>query len=177
MNRIAVIFAVLFLAAVSVAQAAPPQFAPKGPKAPAAKPKASPTGPVYVNSKTPAELQLAGMQEGVVRAATDTVLVRDYAVQLDTLHGASGNSRVWISNVAIYVHDQLQKRGIDEPYLSILQHVNQAIPADGRSGRHVARIFSDYLALRITCMGPDQATSTIQHWLMMSETRLPKLPN
>ena len=165
MNRFAFLLVVLIVALAPAAQANRSQSQPQ-----------APTGPAYVMPGTLPEVQLAVLQEGAQRGSTDTWLIHDFGAQLGALQGISGKDRAWIANAAIYVHDQLQKKGIDEAYLSILQHVNQAIPMDVYVGRRLTNVFSEYMELRIGCNGADGATATIQHWISISENRIPNLP-
>ena len=104
-----------------------------------------------VPNNPPIEYKLAAIQSGGYVDPNDP-LVAQFGSVLNDLEGKCQESRNQLSGISIIVHNDMAQRGVDESYLSILQHVDASIPDDlvnSGGAQKCADIFAAYAVLRL----------------------------
>ncbi len=96
-------------------------------------------------TETPAQ-KLAVIETGQPANADDH-LVAQLQTALDELGPKCTDSQDKLAGYATVAHDDMAERGIDEGFVSILQHVRQSIPSN-LSARSCKEMFALYTALR-----------------------------
>jgi hypothetical protein len=105
--------------------------------------------PIAAPTSTPTTAyKLAVIQSGYSVLADDP-LVEQFRAALAQLATQCQEPRDMLSNYAVVTHDEMTARGVDESYLSILQHVSASIPASMRLKMTCAEVFAAYATLRM----------------------------
>jgi hypothetical protein len=94
------------------------------------------------------EYKLAVLQTGSY-VAPDDDLVGQFGSALDVLGAECQEPRDRLGDIAVLIHDRMQARGIDESYLSILQNVGMAVPAEAQLPMRCTEVFAAYFVARV----------------------------
>jgi len=121
------------------------QLAPKPEPEPEPKPAPKSKSQPAPNSATRTVAEKLATIEA--NAPPDESLIEEFDEALARLEPVCRNQPIKLSDDTVVAHELLAEAGIDESYLSILQHVRQAIPSDTPAS-DCTQIFASYVTLR-----------------------------